>query len=165
MNEALFVLCKELENNTPFLSVLNNHSAFDGKTTIFKTSDTIQHKINFKKTLEKIKNYFVRTTVFYNSLEEICYDILEFICLNVSTIRRFCTLTKEVIDIEKEIIKQLRDRNYKHAINKLGSRERLCKKWPQKFHSISGCALAVLLKDPEYENFIGVVFILKETIF
>ena len=95
LNETLILLCKEFENNTPFLSLLNNHDAFDGKATIFKTSDTIQHNINFKKTLEKIKNYFVNTTHSYNSLEEICYDILEFICLNVSAIRRFCTLTKE----------------------------------------------------------------------
>ena len=105
MNETLILLCKEFENNTPFLSLLDNHNAFDGKTTMFETSDTIQHNINFKKTLEKIKNYFVNTTHSYNSLEEICYDILEFICLNVSAIRRFCTLTKEgcVTSIEKVV--------------------------------------------------------------
>ena len=80
-NETLILLCKEFENKTPSLSLLNNHNAFDGKTTIFKISDTIQHNINFKKTLEKIKNYLVCTTHFYNSLEEIRYDILEFICL------------------------------------------------------------------------------------
>ena len=66
--------------------------------------------------MEKIKNHFVRTTHFYNLLEEICYDILE------CAIRKFCTLTKEgcVADTEKEGIKQLRDRNYKYAINKPG---------------------------------------------
>ena len=94
------LLCKEFESNTRFLCLLNNHKAFDGKTTkttVFKISDTIQHNINFKNTLEKIKNYFVRTTHFYNSLEEICYDIL------ACAIRRFCTLTKEgcVTDTEK----------------------------------------------------------------
>ena len=122
LNETLILLCKEFKNNTHFLSLLNNHNAFGGKTTILKTSDTIQHNINFKKTLEKIKHYFVSTTHFYNSLEEICYDILEFICLNVSAMRRFCTLTKErcVTDIEKEVIKQLQDRNYKYTINKPG---------------------------------------------
>ena len=76
-NETLILLCKEFENNTLFLSLLNNPKALDGKTAIFKISDTIQHNINFKKTLEKIKNYFVRTTHFHNSLEEICCDILE----------------------------------------------------------------------------------------
>ena len=121
--------------------------------------------------MEKITNYYARITHFYNSLEEICYDILEFICLNVSAIRRFCTLTKEgcVTDIEKEVIKQLRDRNYKYAINKPGLWERIRKKWnvyvPQKFQSILGCALTVLLEDPEYENFIGVVSILRGTYF
>ena len=131
MNKTLILLRKKFGNNTSFLSLLNNHDSFDEKATIFKTSDTIQHKINFKKTLEKIKNYFARTTHSYNSLEEICYDILEFICLNVSAIRRFCTLTKEgcVTDIEKEVIKQLRDRNYKYAINKPGLWERIRKKW------------------------------------
>ena len=171
MNETLILLRKEFESNTPFLSLLDNHNAFDGKTTIFETSDTIQHNINFKKTLEKIKNYFVRTTHSYNSLEEICYDILQFICLNVSAIRRFCTLTKEgcVTDIEKEVIKQLRDRNYKYAINKPGLWERIREKWnayvPQKRQSVLGCALMVLLGDPEYENFIGVVSILAGTYF
>ena len=165
------LLCKKFENNTPFLGLLNNHNIFDGKATIFKTSDTIQHNITFKKTFEKIKNYFARTTHFYNSLEEICYNILEFICLNVSAIRRFCTLTKEdcVTDIEKEVTKQLRDRNYKYAINKPGLWERIRKKWnvyvPEKFQSILGRALTVLLEDPEYENFIGVVLILKGTYF
>ena len=168
MNEALILLCKEFENNTTFLSLLHNHNTFDEKTTIFKISDTIQHNIDFKKTLEKIKNYFVRTT---HLLEEICCDILEFICLNVSAIRRFCNLTKEgcVTDIEKEVIKQLRDRNYKYAINKPGLWERIRKKWnvyvPQKFQSILVCALMVLLGDPEYENFIGVVSILAGTYF
>ena len=121
LNETLILLCKEFENNIPFLNPLNNHNIFDAKTTIFKTSDTIQHNINFKKTLEKIKNYFVRTTHFYNSLKEICYNILEFICLNVSAISRLCTLRKEdcVTDIEKEVIKQLRDKNYKYTISKL----------------------------------------------
>ena len=76
-NETLILLCKEFESNTLFLILLNNHNAFDGKTTIFKISDTVQHNINFKKTLEKIKNCFVRTTHFHNSLEEIYYDILE----------------------------------------------------------------------------------------
>ena len=171
MNETLILLCKEFENNTPFLSLLDNHNAFDGKTTIFETSDTIQHNINFKKTLEKIKNYFIRTTHSYTSLEEICYDILQFICLNVSAIRRFCTLTKEgcVTDIEKEVIKQLRDRNYKYAINKPGLWERIRKKWnvyvPKKFQSILGCALMIPLGDPECENFIGVVSILTGTYF
>ena len=85
-------------------------------------SDTVQHNINFKKTLEKIKNYYARITHFYNSLEEMCYDILEFICLNVSAIRRFFTLTKEgcVTDTEKEVIKQQQIRNYKCAIKKPG---------------------------------------------
>ena len=36
---------------------------------------------------------------------------------------------------------------------------------PEKFQSILGRALAVLLEDPEYENFIGVVLILKVTYF
>ena len=62
LNESLILLCKEFENNTPLLTLLNNHNIFDGKTIIFKTHDTIQHRINFKKTLEKIKNCFVRTT-------------------------------------------------------------------------------------------------------
>ena len=121
--------------------------------------------------MEKIKNYFVPTAHFYNSQKEICYNILEFICLNVSAIRRFCTLTKEdcVTDIEKEVTKQLRDRNYKYAINKPGLWERIRKKWnvyvPEKFQSILGRALTVLLEDPEYENFIGVVLILKGTYF
>lgn len=46
------------------------------------------------------------TTHFCCPLEEICYDILEFICLNVSAIMRFCTLSKEscVINIDKEAI-------------------------------------------------------------
>ena len=85
--------------------------------------------------------------------------------------RRFCTLTKEdcVTDIEKEVTKQLRDRNYKYAINKPGLWERIRKKWnvyvPEKFQSILGRALTVLLEDPEYENFIGVVLILKGTYF
>ena len=142
LNETLILLCKEFENNTPFLSLLNNHNIFDRKTTIFKTYDTIQHNVNFKKTLEKIKNYFVRTTYFYNSLEEICYNILEFICWKVSAIRRFCTLTKEdcVTYIEKEVIKQLRDRNYKYAINKPSLSERIRKKWnvyvPEKFWDV-----------------------------
>ena len=121
--------------------------------------------------MEKIKNYFVHTTCFYNSLEEIFYNILEFICLNASAIRRFCTLTKEdcEADIEKEVIKQLGDRNYKYAINKPGLWKRMRKKWnvyvPEKFQSILGRALTVLLEDPEYENFIGMVLILKGTYF
>ena len=36
---------------------------------------------------------------------------------------------------------------------------------PQKFQSILGCASTVLLEDPEYENFVGVVSILKGTYF
>ena len=36
---------------------------------------------------------------------------------------------------------------------------------PQKLESILGCALTVLLEDLEYENFIGVVSILKGTYF
>ena len=72
-------------------------------------------------------------------------------------------------DTEKKVIKQLRDRNYKYAMNKPGLWERIRKKWnvyvPQKFQSILGCALTVLLEDPEYENFIGVVSILKGTYF
>ena len=170
-NETLILLCKEFDNNTHFLSLLNNHNAFDGKTTIFKISDTIQHNINFKKTLEKIKNYFVHATHFYNSLEEICYDVLEFICLNVSAISRFCTLTKEgcVIDTEKEVIKQLRDGNYKYTINKPSLWEWIRKKCnvyvPQNFQSILVCALTVLLEHPEYDNFIGVASILKGTYF
>ena len=121
--------------------------------------------------MEKITNYYARITHFYNSLEEICYDILEFICLNVSAIRRFCTLTKEgcMTDTEKEVIKQQQDRNYKYAINKPGLWEQIRKKWnvyvPQKFQPILGCALTVLLEDHEYENFIGVVSILKVTYF
>ena len=85
--------------------------------------------------MEKIKNYFVHITHFYNSLEEIRYDILEFICLNVSAIRRFCTLTKEgcVTDTKKEVIKQLRDRNCKDAINKPGLWDWIRKNMPQKF--------------------------------
>ena len=170
-NETLIFICKEFENNRAVLHLLNNHNAFDGKTTIFKIFDTIQDNINFKKTLEKIKNYFVRATYFYNSLEQIWYDIIEFIYLKVSAIRRFSTITKEgrVTDTEKEVIKQLRDRNFKYTINKPGLWERIHKKWniyvPQKFQSIFGCALTVLLEDPEYENFTGVVSILKGTYF
>ena len=139
-NEILIFFHKEFENNTLFLSLLNNHNAFDGKSTIFKISDTIQHNINFKKTLEKIKSYFIHTTHFYNLLEEICYDILEW------AVRRFCTLTKEgcVTNTEKEVIKQLRDGNCKYIINKPGLQERIRKKWnvyvPQKFQSILVCA-------------------------
>ena len=98
--------------------------------------------------MEKIKNYFIRTTHFYNSLEEICYDILE------CAIRRFCTLTKEgcVTDTEKEVIKQLRDRNCKDAINKPGLWDWIRKNVPQKFQSILGCALTVLLEDRGYET-------------
>ena len=36
---------------------------------------------------------------------------------------------------------------------------------PEKFQSILGCALTVLLDDPEHENFIDVVSILKGTYF
>ena len=110
--------------------------------------------------MEKIKNHFVRTTHFYDS-PEICYDILE------CAIRRFCTLTKEgcVTDTEKEVIKQLRDRNCKDAINKPGLWDWIRKNMPQKFQSILGCALMVLLEDPEYQNFIGVASILKGTSF
>ena len=72
-------------------------------------------------------------------------------------------------DTEKEVIKHLRDRNHKDAINKPGLWKWIRKKWnvyvPQKFQSILGCALTVLLKDPEYEHFIGVVSILKGTYF
>ena len=91
--------------------------------------------------------------------------------MKVSAIRRFSTITKEgcVTDTEKEVIKQLRDRNFKFAVNKPGLWERIHKKWniyvPQKFQSIFGCALTVLLEDPEYENFTGVVSILKGTYF
>ena len=120
--------------------------------------------------MEKIKNYFVPTTHFYNSLEEICYDILKFICLNVSAIRRFCTLTKEgcvTNTEEEEVIKQLLNRSYKYAINKPGLWEQIPKKLNayvlQKFQSILGCALTVLLEDPNYGNLIGVVSILKGT--
>ena len=76
LNEKLILLCKVFKSNTPLLSLLNNRNVFDEKTTIFKTSDTIQHNINFKKTLEKVKIYFVRNTHFYNSLEEIFYNSL-----------------------------------------------------------------------------------------
>ena len=72
-------------------------------------------------------------------------------------------------DTEKEVIKHLRDRNHKDAINKPGLWKWIRKKWnvyvPQKFQSILGCALTVLLEDPEYENFIGVVSILRGTYF
>ena len=73
-------------------------------------------------------------------------------------------------DIEKELIKQLPDINYKYAINKPGLWEWcIHKNWnvyvPEKFQSILGRALTVLLEDPEYENFIGVVLILKVTYF
>ena len=72
-------------------------------------------------------------------------------------------------DTEKEVIKQLRNRNHKDAINKPGLWEWMRKEWnvyvPQKFQSILGCALTVLLEDPEYEHFIGVVSILKGTYF
>ena len=72
-------------------------------------------------------------------------------------------------DTEKEVIKQQQDRNYKYAINKPGLWEQIRKKWnvyvPQKFQPILGCALTVLLEDHEYENFIGVVSILKVTYF
>ena len=91
MNETLILLCKEFENNTPFLSLLDNHNTFNGKTTIFET-DTIQHNINFKKALEKIKNYFMHTTHSYTPLEEICFDILQFICSNVTFLMDFCLL-------------------------------------------------------------------------
>ena len=36
---------------------------------------------------------------------------------------------------------------------------------PKKFQSGLGCALTVLLEDPEYENLIGVVSILEGTYF
>ena len=71
-------------------------------------------------------------------------------------IRRFCALTKEdcVTDTEKEVIKQLRNRNHKDAINKPGLWEWMRKERnvyvPQKFQSILGCALTVLLEDPAY---------------
>ena len=68
-------------------------------------------------------------------------------------------------DTEKEVIKQLRDRNCKDAINKPGLWDWIRKNVPQKFQSILGCALTVLLEDPEYENFIGVVSILRGTYF
>ena len=72
-------------------------------------------------------------------------------------------------DTEKEVIKQLRDINYKDAINKPGLSDWIRKKWnvyvPQKFQSILGCALTVLLEDPEYLNFIGVASLLKGTYF
>ena len=72
-------------------------------------------------------------------------------------------------DTEKEVIKQLRDGNYKYTINKPGLWERIREKWnvyvPQKFQSILACALTVLLEYTEYENFIGVVSILKGTYF
>ena len=64
------------------------------------------------------------------------------------------TLTKKdyVTDIEKEMIKQLRGRNYRYAINKPGLWERICKKWnvyvSEKFQSILGRALTLLLEDP-----------------
>ena len=69
------------------------------------------------------------------------------------------TLTKEdyVTDIEKEVVKQLRGRNYRYAINKPGLGERICKKWnvyvPEKCQSILGRALlrallTLLLEDP-----------------
>ena len=82
--------------------------------------------------------------------------------MNVNAIRRFCTLTKGCkINNEKEVIKHLRDRNYKYAINKPGLWEQIRKKCndyvPEKFQSILGCALTVLLEGPEYENFIGVI--------
>ena len=68
-------------------------------------------------------------------------------------------------DTEKQVIKQLRDRNHKDVINKPGLWEWIRKRWNvyvlQKFQSILGCALTVLLEDLEYENFIGVVSILK----
>ena len=74
-----------------------------------------------------------------------------------------------MIDTEKEVIKQLRDGNYKYTINKPGLWERIREKWnvyvPQKFQSILACALTVLLEYTEYENFIGVVSILKGTYF
>ena len=71
---------------------------------------------------------------------------------------------------EKEVIKQLRDWNHEDAINKPGLWEWIRKKLnvyvPQKFQLILGCALLMVpLEDPKYENFIGVVFILKETYF
>ena len=94
----------------------------------------------------------------YNSLEKICYDILESICLDVSEIERFSTAEGCVTNIEKQVIKQLRDRNYNYAMNiylyVLG-----------KVQPILQCASTVLLEDPEYENFIGVVSILKGTYF
>ena len=72
-------------------------------------------------------------------------------------------------DTEKEVIKQLQDGNYKYTINKPGLWERIREKWnvyvPQKFQSILACALTVLLEYTEYENFIGVVSILKGTYF
>lgn len=36
---------------------------------------------------------------------------------------------------------------------------------PEKFQSILGCALTVLLEYPEYEKFIGIVLLLKRTYF
>ena len=68
-------------------------------------------------------------------------------------------------DIEKEVIKQLRDRDYKYAINKPDLWERISEKWnvyvsvnfsqfqlTEKFQSILGCALTVPLQELEYEN-------------
>ena len=70
-----------------------------------------------------------------------------------------------MIDIEKEVIKQLQNRNYKYAMNKPGLWERIRKIWdayvPKKIHSILGCALTVLLEDREFQNFFGVVSISK----
>ena len=71
---------------------------------------------------------------------------------------------------EKEVIKQLQDWNHEDAINKPGLWEWIRKKSnvyvPQKFQLILGCALLMVpLEDPKYENFIWVVFILKETYF
>ena len=137
----------------------------------------LRHMTQFSttfQTLEEIKNYFVCTTHSFkltrrNMLEEI--EEIEFICLNVSAIRTFCALIKEdcVTDIEKEVIKHLRDRNYKHVINKHGLWERVRKKQNayvlEKFLSILGCALTALLEDPEYGNFIDMVSILKGTYF
>ena len=116
----------------------------------------------------KVKSGTFRTVSEHLSSEII--DLLEKSQLDEKYGEKY-TLTKEgcVTDTEKKVIKQLRDRNYKYAMNKPGLWERIRKKWnvyvPQKFQSILGCASTVLLEDPEYENFIGVVSILKGTYF
>ena len=49
LNETLILLRKEFENNTPFLSLLNNHNAFDGKQQFLKHLIQFSTKLILKR--------------------------------------------------------------------------------------------------------------------